>query len=63
MHIYHYASYEKTHLLQMAVRHGFGEDEVDDLLREEVLVDLYPIVRQALRIGRPSYSPTKLERP
>lgn len=61
MHIYHYASYEKTHLLQMAVRHGFGEDEVDDLLREEVLVDLYPIVRQALRIGSPSYSLKKLE--
>jgi uncharacterized protein len=61
MQIYHYASYEKTHLLQLAVRHGFGEDEVDDLLRENVLVDLYPIVRQALRIGSPSYSLKKLE--
>ncbi|MBK5237493.1 MAG: TM0106 family RecB-like putative nuclease [Actinomycetales bacterium] len=61
MHIYHYAAYEKTHLLQLAVRHGFGEDEVDDLLRENVLVDLYPIVRQALRIGSPSYSLKKLE--
>jgi predicted RecB family nuclease len=61
MHIYHYASYEKTHLLQMVVRHGFGEEEVDDLLRENVLVDLYPIVRQALRIGSPSYSLKKLE--
>ena len=61
MHIYHYASYEKTHLLQLAVRHGFGEDEVDDLLRANVLVDLYPIVRRALRIGSPSYSLKKLE--
>ena len=31
MHIYHYASYEKTALLRLAGRYGVGEDEVDDL--------------------------------
>lgn len=61
MHIYHYASYEKTHLLSLAARHGIGEDEVDDLLRDHVLVDLYPIVRQALRVGSDSYSIKRLE--
>ena len=61
LHIYHYAPYEKTHLLSIAARHGIGEDEVDQLLRENVLVDLYPIVRKALRVGSRSYSIKKLE--
>ncbi|MEO7349246.1 MAG: TM0106 family RecB-like putative nuclease, partial [Terrimesophilobacter sp.] len=61
LHIYHYASYEKTHLLSIAARHGEGEAEVDQLLREGVLVDLYPVVMGALRIGTPSYSIKKLE--
>ncbi len=61
MRIYHYAAYERTHLLSIAARHGAGEAEVDELLREHVLVDLYPIVRKALRIGTRSYSIKKLE--
>src|SRR5690606_21919965 len=56
LHIYHYAAYERTHLLSLAVRHHYGEEQVDELLREGVLVDLYPIVRRALRIGDRSYS-------
>jgi predicted RecB family nuclease len=61
MHIYHYAAYERTHLLSLAARHGVGEDAVDDLLRANVLVDLYPIVKKALRVGSRSYSIKKLE--
>jgi predicted RecB family nuclease len=61
MHIYHYASYERTHLLSLAARHGVGEDAVDDLLRANVLVDLFPIVKKALRVGSRSYSIKKLE--
>lgn len=61
MRIYHYAAYERTHLLSIAARHGVGEAEVDDLLRNHVLVDLYPIVRRALRVGSRSYSIKKLE--
>ena len=61
MHIYHYASYERTHLLSIAARHGVCEKEVDELLRENVLVDLYPIVRRSLRVGSRSYSIKKLE--
>ena len=61
MHIYHYAPYERTHLLSIAARHGVGEAQVDQLLREHVLVDLYPIVRRALRVGSRSYSIKKLE--
>ncbi|WP_354569519.1 TM0106 family RecB-like putative nuclease [Glaciihabitans sp. UYNi722] len=61
MHVYHYAAYERTHLLTLAARHGVGEERVADLLREHVLVDLYPIVRRALVIGSRSYSLKKLE--
>ena len=43
--------YSYRDLLDIAARHGVGEQEVDQLLREHVLVDLYPIVRQALRVG------------
>lgn len=61
MHIYHYAAYEKTALLRLAGRYGVGEDAVDDLLREGVLVDLYATVRQSVRVSQPSYSIKKLE--
>src|SRR5690606_24227785 len=60
--VYHYAAYEKTHLLSIAARHGEGEEEVDQLLREGVLVDLYPVVRGALRVGSHSYSLKKVEK-
>ena len=61
MHIYHYASYEKTALLRLAGRHGVGEDDVDDLLRSGTLVDLYPIVRKSIRVGSESISLKALE--
>jgi uncharacterized protein len=61
MHVYHYASYERTHLLSIAARHGVGEDDVDQLLRDNALVDLYPLVRKTLRVGSRSYSIKKLE--
>jgi predicted RecB family nuclease len=61
MHIYHYAAYERSALLRLAARYGVGEDEVDDLLRSDVLVDLFPIVRSSLRVGAPSYSLKALE--
>ncbi|CAM2801445.1 bifunctional RecB family nuclease/DEAD/DEAH box helicase [Prescottella defluvii] len=61
MHIYHYAAYEKSALLRLCGRHGVGEEAVDALLRDGVLVDLYPIVRASLRVGEQSYSIKKLE--
>lgn len=61
MHIYHYAAYEKTTLLRLAGRYGVGEDEVDELLRSGVLVDLFPLVRKSLRVGTENYSLKSLE--
>ena len=61
MHIYHYAPYEKSALLRLAGRYGVGENEVDALLREGVLVDLYPLVCKSIRVGAENYSLKSLE--
>lgn len=61
MHIYHYADYERAHLLQLSARYGVGEAILDELLTEDVFVDLYPIVRRAVRISENSYSIKRLE--
>ena len=61
MHIYHYAPYEPTALKRLAVRHAYGEDQLDDLLRQGVFVDLYAAVRRSVRVSQPSYSIKKLE--
>lgn len=55
-HIYHYASYEETALKRLACVHGTREAALDDLLRQGVLVDLYKVVRESIRISEPSYS-------
>ena len=49
MHVYHYAAYERTALTRLMGEHGTRETEIDALLRAEVLVDLYRVVKQALR--------------
>lgn len=61
LHIFHYATYEKTALGKLMGRHGTREFEVDQLFRENTLVDLYRVVRQAVRAGTSSYSLKKLE--
>ncbi len=61
MHVYHYAPYEKAALQRLTSRHAVREAELDVLLRAEVLVDLYAVVRQGLRISKESYSIKKLE--
>ena len=61
MHVYHYAAYEKSTLLRLAGRYGVGEHDVDELLRNGILVDLYPLVRKSIRVGTESYSIKYLE--
>ncbi len=62
MHIYHYAVYEVAAVRRLSTRHDTRQEEVDNLLRHEVFVDLYKIVRRGLRIGEQSYSLKKVER-
>ena len=56
LHVYHYASYERTALRRLMGEHGTREHEIDTFLREEVLVDLYRVVREAIRASVDSYS-------
>jgi predicted RecB family nuclease len=61
LHIYHYAPYEPAALKRLMGRYATREEEVDRLLRSEVLVDLYSVVRHSLRASVESYSIKKLE--
>jgi uncharacterized protein len=61
LHIYHYASYEQTALGKLMGRNSTKEQEVDELLRGAVLVDLYRVIRQGVCVGAPSYSLKKVE--
>lgn len=61
MHIYHYASYEITACRKLMGRYGICEHEVDQLLRNEVFVDLYKVVKGGLLLGEPRYSIKNVE--
>ncbi|HGF0738828.1 TM0106 family RecB-like putative nuclease [Legionella pneumophila] len=61
MHIYHYANYEIAACKRLMGRYGICEEEVDQLLRNNVFVDLYKIVKSGLRIGEPRYSIKNVE--
>ncbi|SDC86293.1 TM0106 family RecB-like putative nuclease [Paraburkholderia lycopersici] len=61
-HIYHYAPYEPTALKKLMSVHGTREASVDNLLRRGKLIDLYAVVREALRVSEPSYSIKYIER-
>ena len=56
LHIYHYAHYEPTALKRLMSTHSTREQEIDELLRREVFVDLYQVVRRTMRTSHDSYS-------
>ena len=74
LHVYHYNHYEPTSVDHLTELHGTRqeavgwlmgrfathEDEVDDLFRRGVFVDLYRVVRQGVRAGVESYSIRRL---
>ena len=61
MHIYHYANYEIAACRKLMGRYGVCEYEVDQLLRNEVFVDLYKIVKGGVLLGEPRYSIKNVE--
>ena len=60
-HIYHYASYEETAMKKLMTLHGTREAEVDSILRNKKLVDLYKVVKEGIRISEPRYSIKNVE--
>ncbi len=61
MHIYHYANYEIAACRKLMGRYGICEFEVDTLLRNEVFIDLYKVVKGSLLLGEPRYSIKNVE--
>jgi len=61
MHVYHYSHYEPTALKRLMSLHGTREAQVDALLRSEKFVDLYKVVRRAIRTSEPGLSIKDLE--
>ncbi|RUO62216.1 TM0106 family RecB-like putative nuclease [Pseudidiomarina insulisalsae] len=61
MRVYHYAPYEMTALKRLVARYGIYENELDEMLRAELFVDLYKVVKSTLIIVQPSYSIKKVE--
>ncbi|MFC5757953.1 TM0106 family RecB-like putative nuclease [Rhizobium sp. GCM10022189] len=61
LHIYHYAPYEPGTLKRLMGRYATRENELDNLLRGNVFIDLYSVVRNAIRASVESYSIKRLE--
>lgn len=61
MHVYHYAAYERSVLQRLAGRYDTRQSEVDRILRGQVLVDLYQVVRHAVLVSQEGYGLKKLE--
>ena len=60
-HIYHYAPYEPSAIKRLMGRYATREAEVDRLLRGNRFVDLYAVVKHAVRASVESYSIKDLE--
>ncbi len=60
MRVYYYTSRVRDALLDYTGGYGLGEEILDELLCEGVLVDLYPILRSALILGERSYAPAAI---
>jgi predicted RecB family nuclease len=61
LHIYHYAPYEPSALKRLMGRYATREEEIDQMLRAKLFVDLYSVVRHGVRASVESYSIKKLE--
>jgi predicted RecB family nuclease len=61
-HIYHYAPYEPSALKRLMGRYASREEEIDRMLRGGLFVDLYQVVRHAVRASVESYSIKELEK-
>ena len=60
-HVYHYAPYEITALRRLSTLHASREAVLDRLLRERRFVDLYAVLRQAVRTSEPNLSLKTME--
>ncbi len=62
LHVYHFGHRENDALKTLSCRHHTREDQVDQLLRRHVLVDLHRVAKQAVRASVEAYTLKDLER-
>lgn len=62
LHVYHYGHRESDAIKKLSCRHNTREEQVDELLRHHVLVDLHRVVKQSLRASVEAYTLKELER-
>jgi uncharacterized protein len=60
-YIYHYAPYEVTAMKKLMSVHATREAQVDNLLRMGKFIDLYKVVKEAIRTSEPRYSIKNIE--
>ena len=61
LHVYHYAPYEPAALKRLTLRYGTRGDELDQMLRTDLFVDLYSVVKNGILASVESYSIKRLE--
>ena len=61
MHIYHFTPYEPSALKRLMGRYATREDEIDRMLRGGLFIDLYSVLKRAIRAGVEQYSLKALE--
>ncbi len=61
LHLYHFTHYEPTALKRLAGRYASREDELDQMLRAGLFIDLHSVLKQTLRASVERYSLKDLE--
>ncbi|MET0790912.1 MAG: TM0106 family RecB-like putative nuclease [Polyangiaceae bacterium] len=61
LHVFHFGHREADALKNLSCRHKTRESEVDQLLREHVLIDLHGVVKRSLRASVEGYTLKQLE--
>ena len=55
MHVYHYNHTERSALERLTIEHGVAEVSLEEMIATGLFVDLYAVVKGAVRIGTESY--------
>jgi uncharacterized protein len=61
LHIYHFTAFEPATLKRLMGKHATRENEIDQMLRAQLFIDLHSITKQAIRAGIEAYSLKELE--
>ncbi|HEX2672590.1 MAG TPA: TM0106 family RecB-like putative nuclease [Polyangiaceae bacterium] len=61
LHVFHFGHREADALKTLSCRHRTRESQIDQLLREHVLIDLHGIVKRSVRASVESYTLKQLE--